>query len=167
MLGHRRVGLCRPRPLKALRARARPAEFDDVAAQARTLRKWFRKFVDDRKGQPLGADALKELGPLNRLLERDERFGRIVAGHGDGSVPELQSTRRWKSPESLLLPIGTEFATFVCEEDFSNVKGCEGPACTLLFADHTRGCARRWCSMAICGNRAKQAAHRQRLKSGN
>jgi predicted RNA-binding Zn ribbon-like protein len=25
--------------------------------------------------------------------------------------------------------------------------------------------ARRWCSMAICGNRAKQAAHRYRLKN--
>jgi predicted RNA-binding Zn ribbon-like protein len=47
---------------------------------------------------------------------------------------------------------------------FFNVKACEGPACTLMFADHTRGRARRWCSMAICGNRAKQAAHRQRLK---
>jgi len=45
------------------------------------------------------------------------------------------------------------------------VKACEGPVCTLLFADHTRGRARRWCSMALCGNRAKQAAHRHRLKA--
>ncbi|TMK40723.1 MAG: hypothetical protein E6G70_27385, partial [Alphaproteobacteria bacterium] len=25
--------------------------------------------------------------------------------------------------------------------------------------------ARRWCTMAICGNRAKQAAHRSRLRN--
>jgi predicted RNA-binding Zn ribbon-like protein len=156
-----------PEALKALRAQAMPGEFDGVAAQARSLRKWFRKFVYDRKGRPLRADDLKELGPLNRLLERDERFSRIVAGHHHGNGPglELRSTRRWKSPESLLLPIGAVLAKLVCEEDFSNVKACEGPACTLLFADHTRGRARRWCSMAICGNRAKQAAHRHRLKS--
>ena len=156
-----------PEALKALRAQAMPGEFDGVAAQARSLRKWFRKFVYDRKGRPLRADDLKDLAPLNRLLERDERFGRIVAGHhhGNGSGLELRSTRRWKSPESLLLPIGAVLAEFVCEEDFSNVKACEGPTCTLLFADHTRGRARRWCSMALCGNRAKQAAHRQRLKS--
>ena len=156
-----------PEVLKALRTQALPGEFDGVAAQARSLRKWFRKFVYDRKGQPLRADDLKDLGPLNRLLERDERFSRIVAGHhhGNGSGLELRSTRRWKSPESLLLPIGAVLAKFVCEEDFSNVKACEGPTCTLLFADHTRGRARRWCSMAICGNRAKQAAHRQRLRS--
>ena len=55
-------------------------------------------------------------------------------------------------------------AKFVCEEDFTQVKACEGPACTLMFVDHTRGHARRWCSMALCGNRAKQAAHRHRLK---
>jgi predicted RNA-binding Zn ribbon-like protein len=33
-----------------------------------------------------------------------------------------------------------------------------------VFVDRTRRRARRWCSMAICGNRAKQAAHRSRLK---
>jgi len=73
--------------------------------------------------------------------------------------------RRWRSPESLLLPIGEALARFVCEEDFARVKACEGHRCTLVFADHTRMQARRWCSMAICGNRAKQAAHRNRLKN--
>src|SRR5271156_1419048 len=123
-----------PDALKTLRSQAMPGEFDGVAAQARALRKWFREFVSDRKGRPLrGADDVKELGPLNRLIERDERFGCIVASHDDGSGLELRSTRRWKSPESLLLPIGEVLAEFVCEEDLSNVKACEGPTCTLLF----------------------------------
>jgi predicted RNA-binding Zn ribbon-like protein len=64
-----------------------------------------------------------------------------------------------------LLPVGEALARLVCDEDFSHVKACEGRACTLLFADHTRGHARRWCSMALCGNRAKQVAHRDRLKA--
>jgi len=64
-----------------------------------------------------------------------------------------------------LLPVAQSLAQLVSREDFSHVRACEGPSCTLLFADHTRGHARRWCSMAICGNRAKQAAHRQRLKA--
>ena len=145
--------------------RAMPGEFDNVAAQARSLRDWFRGFVRQRKGRPLTAEDLGELEPLNRLLERDEGFGRIVAPHhGHASGLEFQTMRRWRSPEALLLPIAEALAKFVCEQDFSNVKACEGPACTLMFADHTRGRARRWCSMAICGNRAKQAAHRSRLK---
>jgi predicted RNA-binding Zn ribbon-like protein len=151
--------------LETLRAQAMPGELDNVAAQARSLREWFRGFVRQRKGRPLTSKTLGELEPINRLLERDEGFGRIVADdHGDASGLAFQTMRRWRSPEALLLPIGEALAKFVCEEDFSNVKACEGPACTLMFADHTRGRARRWCIMAICGNRAKQAAHRSRLK---
>src|SRR5262249_51762969 len=77
---------------------------------------------------------------------------------------ELRPTRRWHSADVLLIPIAEVLARFICSEDFTHVKACEGPTCTLLFADHTRGGARRWCSMALCGNRAKQAAHRQRRK---
>jgi predicted RNA-binding Zn ribbon-like protein len=151
--------------LETLRAQATPAEFDNVAAQARDLREWFRGFVRPRKGRSLAPGDLSELQPLNRLLARDEGFGRIVAQDPEqGHALAFRTMRRWRSPESLLLPIGEALAKFVCEEDFSNVRACEGPACTLMFADHTRGRARRWCSMAICGNRAKQAAHRQRMK---
>jgi predicted RNA-binding Zn ribbon-like protein len=159
------VGFVPADALEILRAQAMPGEFDTVAAQARSLREWFRGFVRQHKGRPLSAETLRELEPLNRLLERDEGFGRIVVrNHGSAAGLELRMMRRWRSPESLLLPIGEALAKFVCEEDFSYVKACEGPACTLMFADHTRGHARRWCSMAICGNRAKQAAHRHRLK---
>jgi len=152
--------------LEALRAQALPGELDSVAAQARSLREWFRTFIRHHEGRSLTAKDLGELEPLNRLLERDEEFGRIVA-HSDGKAIglELRTMRRWRSPESLLLPIGEALARFVCEKDFSNVKACEGPTCTLIFVDRTRGRARRWCSMAICGNRAKQAAHRHRLRT--
>ena len=148
--------------LQSIRARALPGELDAIADQARQLREWFRGFVREHKGQTLPTDAPLALEPLNRLLERDDRFGRIVA---DGDGLELQTLRRWRSPEALLMPVGETLATFVCEESFADVKACEGPACTLLFVDHTRGRKRRWCSMALCGNRAKQAAHRQRLKA--
>jgi predicted RNA-binding Zn ribbon-like protein len=156
-----------PEALKALRAQAMPGEFDNVATQARSLREWFRGFVQGHKGHPLTCTDLNELGALNRLLERDEGYSRIV-GHGQADTAfDFKSMRRWRSPDSLLLPIGEALAKFVCTEDFSDVKACEGPQCTLMFADHTRGHARRWCSMAICGNRAKQAAHRNRLKPKN
>jgi predicted RNA-binding Zn ribbon-like protein len=151
--------------LKDMRHRASPGELDAIADQARNLREWFRAFVQKHKGRPLVSKNLEELAQLNRLLERDETFARIVAGHEKGRPPlELRVLRRWRGPEALLLPIGEALARFVCTEDFSLVKACEGAACTLVFADHTRGRARRWCSMAICGNRAKQAAHRHRLK---
>jgi predicted RNA-binding Zn ribbon-like protein len=152
--------------LQGIRARALPGELDKVADQARQLREWFRAFVHQHRGRPLALASVSELEPLNRLLARDERFSRIVLRLDTGPASlELEEARPWRSPESLLLPIGVALARLVVTEDFANVKACEGPACTLLFADHTRGHARRWCSMAICGNRAKQAAHRQRVKA--
>ena len=160
------AGLAPAPMLEDIRARALPGELDKIADQARSLREWFRGFVQQHKGRPLSADDLGELEPLNRLLERDDIFSRIAGQPAGAPIPfELQPVRRWRSPESLLLPIGETLARLVCTEDFTHVKACEGPACTLLFADHTRGHARRWCSMAICGNRAKQAAHRHRAKA--
>ena len=151
--------------LNTLRAQALPGELDNVADQARNLREWFRAFVRDRKGRSLAPGDLDALEPLNRLLRRDQTFSALVAGSGEtGAMFQLRATRRWRSPDSLLLPIAEALAETVCAEDFAHVKACEGSTCTLVFADHTRGRARRWCSMAACGNRAKQATHRSRLK---
>jgi len=159
------AGMVSAPTLAAMRSQFAASELDAVAAQARALREWFRGFVRQRKGRPLASADLRELDPLNRLLARDDRYGEVVAGNVDeGPAFEYRVTRRWNSPESLLMPIAEALAKLVCEEDFTQVKACEGPRCTLLFADHTRGHARRWCSMAICGNRAKVAAHRKRLK---
>jgi predicted RNA-binding Zn ribbon-like protein len=160
------AGLVPEDVLSSIRVRAIPGELDRLASQARSLREWFRDFVQAHKGHALKSADLIGLEPLNQLLKRDEGYGEIVASaHGEPSVLRLSRSRRWTSPETLLLPIAESMARLVCDEDFSYVKACEGPACTMLFADHTRGHARRWCSMAICGNRAKQAAHRHRLKS--
>jgi predicted RNA-binding Zn ribbon-like protein len=155
-----------PRPtLDEIRQRAIPGELDKVAGQARNLREWFRTFVLKHRGTRLSEAALGELDPLNLLLERDEKYSKVTARpDAEAAGLEFRSLRRWRSPESLLQPLGEVMAKLVTDEDFEHIKACEGPTCTLLFADHTRGHSRRWCSMEICGNRAKQAAHRNRLK---
>ena len=151
--------------LNDLRGKAVPGELDKVATQARNLREWFRGFVQEHKGRPLTGKAIKQLEPLNQILERDESYSQLLA-HEKGAGPlELRKMRRWRSPESLLIPIAEILAKFVCDEDFTHVKACEGHHCTLMFADHTNRHARRWCSMAICGNRAKQIAHRNRVSA--
>jgi len=151
--------------LNAMRKQAKPGEIDRVAAQARRLREWFRTLLREHQRKPPKALELEDLEPLNRLLSRDEGFGRLVPQKkGRTTALELQRTRRWRSPESLLLPIGEALARLLAEEDLSDVKACEGAACTLMFADRTRARSRRWCSMEICGNRAKQIAHRIRIK---
>jgi predicted RNA-binding Zn ribbon-like protein len=161
----RHAGLVPAAVLDDLRKRA-PAELDEVAAQARRLREWFRGFVSNHKGRALKRADLDQLRPLNRLLEREDGCSQIASSpSGADQALEIRFLRRWRHPDALLLPIAEALAQLVVTENFENVRACESPACTLMFADHTRGRHRRWCSMAICGNRAKQAAHRRRLSA--
>jgi predicted RNA-binding Zn ribbon-like protein len=155
--------------LNTFRASAMPGELDAVAAQARSLREWFRGFVRKHSGKSLKPGALKEVQPLNRILERDETFGQVIVDNEDGFAGgslhlKWVEQRRWRSPENLLLPIAREIANVICREDFRLVRACEGHSCTLMFVDRTKSHRRRWCSMAVCGNRAKQAALRERLR---
>lgn len=162
----------------AMQSGALPGELDTVAAQARAFREWFRGFVLEHAGHSVGPKAMAQLEPLNRLLARDDAYGVIVPSEADGRAGDSEDERghgpglrwrwrrHWRNPEMLLLPIAKAMADLVCDADFRQVKTCEGPTCTMLFLDTTKGRARRWCSMAVCGNRAKQAAHRARTRDG-
>ena len=161
------AGLVERETLDEIRRAAKPRELDALAERARALREWWRGFVQRHRGKPLARSAASELEPLNQLLARDEAFAQVVAmaksDMHEGEPPlALVSRRRWTSPEALLLPIANAIAELVTSADFADVKKCEGPTCVLHFLDSTRSRRRRWCSMAVCGNRAKQAAHRDR-----
>ena len=163
------AGLVEASVAKTMRTNTIPGELDAVAAQARVLREWFRGFVLAHAGHQINSNVLAELGPLNRHLQRDEAFCEIVRADGETDARHSDHlhcrwSRRWRTPDTLLLPVAQAMADLVCNADFTMVKKCEGPTCTMLFLDTTKGHARRWCSMAVCGNRAKQASHRARLK---
>jgi predicted RNA-binding Zn ribbon-like protein len=159
--------------LAQFRQRTSLRALDAVALQARELREWLRVFVRNHAGKPLAASALRELAPLNQLLERDEAYGQIEVsppadwGRNDGDEQHAlrwKALRRWHSPKSLLLPIAEAMGDLICRKNFSLVRGCEGPTCTLWFHDVSKSHARRWCTMAVCGNRAKAVAHRARRR---
>ena len=137
---------------------------DEVARQAREFREWLRGFVTARLGKSLRATAAA-VAPLNELLARDNSFQRVeVAGRDaeDGRRLLLRRVHPWENPGELLHPIAGAAADLICNQDFRLIRSCEGSACTLVFLDRTKAHARRWCSMAVCGNRAKAAAHRAR-----
>ena len=62
--------------LAASQKSAVPGELDDIAAQARALRDWFKLFVYKHMGRPLQPTALRELEPLNQR-PRAKVTGRI------------------------------------------------------------------------------------------
>ncbi|HUE26488.1 MAG TPA: CGNR zinc finger domain-containing protein [Solirubrobacteraceae bacterium] len=47
---------------------------------------------------------------------------------------------------------------------WSRLKICPGDDCGWAFYDHSRNQSGRWCSMAVCGGRAKARAHYRRRR---
>ena len=134
---------------------------DGVAGRAREFRDWLRGFVTRHMGKPLTTGAAKALGPLNELLAGDTSCPAVEAADGDRAL-RLRRVRRWESADELLHPVAEAAADLVCSVDFRLIRACEGSVCSLLFLDRTKAHGCRWCSMAVCGNRAKAAAHRAR-----
>jgi len=138
---------------------------DSIATQTRDLREYFREFILSHAGHTLDGSALTALDRLNQLLARDHQYQQIRLDQNGFSI-QLQQERHWEKAEDLLLPIANAMANLICTTDFTQIKNCEGPTCSLWFLDISKNHKRRWCTMSVCGNRAKAATHRAR-KKGN
>jgi predicted RNA-binding Zn ribbon-like protein len=135
------------------------------------LREWFRSFIAVRAGAPLAMHSAAGLRRLNEVLAKSETHSRLDlapleqaqdAEAAAGNGLRLRRVRHWSAPSQLLHPIAEAMAELVCQADFRMVRSCEAPDCTLCFLDRTKSHRRRWCSMALCGNRMKVAAFRAR-----
>jgi len=102
------------------------------------------------------------VAPINEIL-------RITEGHDELLVREggwrLEFIGRESGLEWLLAAIARSAAELIVEGQNAPVKRCANAECRLFFYDDSRTRRRRWCSMAVCGNRHKVAAFLKR-KSG-
>jgi len=53
-----------------------------------------------------------------------------------------------------------------CAGTWERLKACAADDCQWAFYDTSRNRSRTWCSMEVCGNRAKTRAYRARLSDG-
>ncbi|GAA2533838.1 hypothetical protein Ahu01nite_098510 [Winogradskya humida] len=67
-----------------------------------------------------------------------------------------------QSPVPALTPIVETVANAVATGAWARIKLCAAPECRWAFQDVSRNGGSRWCSMAVCGNRHKTRAYRQR-----
>jgi predicted RNA-binding Zn ribbon-like protein len=143
-----------------LKKRAGLEALDTAAAEARKLRKWMSEWIARWSEQP-GADYSAELRRLNALLERATHYREVVAAdHG----LHLHEHYRIDTPDQLISLVASQLAALITSEQPELVKHCAGAACTIWFLDRTKAHARRFCSAASCGNRAKVAAFRERQR---
>ncbi|TSP13440.1 CGNR zinc finger domain-containing protein [Cupriavidus campinensis] len=126
-----------------------------LATAARALREAVRLIVARRK-----AGAKPDLAPLNDALAAG---GSHLAVHPlpEGGV-RIARIHAAANAAQCLVPLAEAAADLLAHGDFRRVRQCESDECTLWFYDRTKSHRRRWCSMALCGNRHKVAAFRKR-----
>jgi predicted RNA-binding Zn ribbon-like protein len=113
---------------------------------------------------------------LSRALRlRDAVYATALGGDGwDGVALEAERAARaarltpagWELPECVDLPVlatARAAAEFLLSDRRAGVRACPGRGCGWLFVDSSG--RRRWCSMATCGNRAKQRRHAERVRA--
>ncbi len=87
------------------------------------------------------------------------RARQVLVAHGDGFAWSLPARPTLGDPlDALLVSVGE----LLSSQDLARVRSCPGSGCGWLFLD--RSGRRRWCRMAVCGNRAKQARHVDRTR---
>ncbi|RLK33391.1 CGNR zinc finger domain-containing protein [Cupriavidus plantarum] len=122
---------------------------------ARALRDPLRQTVARRK-----AGKKLDLGWLNDALAAGGSHLATQIGP-DGNVI-MTRVYPVETAAHYLVPLAEAIADLLVHGDFDLVKQCESDDCILWFYDRTRSHRRRWCSMALCGNRHKVAAFRRR-----
>jgi predicted RNA-binding Zn ribbon-like protein len=130
--------------------------FDQGIRFRGTLREMVKRIVA-RKSIPDSAVA-----SINQILSQCPGYPQLVYKKG-GYVRQFQSQATQKG--GLLAPLAEAASDLLCSGKLSLVKKCGNPACILYFYDTTKNHTRNWCSMQLCGNRIKVAAHYQRKRN--
>ena len=100
--------------------------------------------------------------PINEVLRITEGHDELVQG-SDGW--KLEFVAREGGLDWLLAAVARSGAEILTEGQEARVRVCANPGCGLFFCDTSRTHRRRWCSMAVCGNRHKVASFARRRAS--
>ena len=152
-----------------VRARLGDSDHDHLA-----LGREARAYLGDHDVEvPAGNPGRADLADLRRV--RAAARGVIEGGPGaaDPDVAPLveraryrlgpggrlqAASRGWRGVTDAMLPGLIELDTVR-----DRLRVCANPACRFVFVDRSRNAVRRWCEMAVCGNRLKGRRFRHRM----
>jgi predicted RNA-binding Zn ribbon-like protein len=155
----------------------------ELLADPAALERWLRR----HRLLGGGSDRLAP-ADLRRALEVRERLRELAGRNGPGRAPgnphaELNRLAEGAAVEVRFTRSGPRFiaprdagfdgtlgrllaitASSLIDGSWQRLKVCPGSDCGWTFYDHSRNLSGRWCSMAVCGGRAKARAHYRRHK---
>ena len=142
------------------RATQQPAGAAASLIDARRVRASLRSLAE--RGQVSERIRMEALSEINRVLGRsagtrrldlktDGTFGRSFVPVGDAFA-------------GLVIPVVESAADALIAGELARVRRCADARCMRVFYDTTKNGRRRWCDMSTCGNRAKAARHREKVR---
>ncbi|HUJ92599.1 MAG TPA: CGNR zinc finger domain-containing protein [Gaiellaceae bacterium] len=126
---------------------------DADAAEARALREALRELMRANNGEPadhVGAAA---------LLDASGRRAALAVRFDTGSIRLVPRERGVRGALGIVLGAAGEA---MANGSWRRAKACRSDTCRWAFVDHSRNQSRQWCSMSVCGNRAKARTFRER-----
>jgi hypothetical protein len=122
----------------------------------------------DRHGLAPICGEVEDLGTM-RALRDDLRC--MAMGEGDCSVDVpvtvlMEGGRVMLGGKTPRGVIAAAAARLAVEDRLGRVKICPADDCRWAFYDTSKNQSRQWCSMKVCGNRAKARNHRERAAAG-
>jgi len=143
------------------RAQQQPAGAAAALVDARRVRGALR--VLSERGSLNDHVRLAALTEINRVLGRSAGTRRLEL-RNDGTF-QRSFVPVGDAFAGLMIPIVESAADALILGELPRVRRCADARCPRVFYDSTKNGRRRWCDMSTCGNRAKAARHREKLRA--
>ena len=134
---------------------AREADLERAVGLREALRSLLLANSGAKEADPRAIETLNRLAlrlPVKARFDGEGRAGlEERSGSVDGALGHLLGLVLWASAD------GT----------WRRLKACVNPECRLAFYDASKNRSGVWCDMALCGNRSKGRAHRERHRDGH
>lgn len=85
----------------------------------------------------------------------------VVAFDADGTARLVPAEG---GVEGVIARLSAIVAHSQAEGTWASMKACPADSCGWAFYDHSRNHSRTWCTMSVCGNRAKARSYRARQR---
>jgi predicted RNA-binding Zn ribbon-like protein len=139
------------------RAELNQGQMSSLLEQAKSFRGTLRGLAERLAASKSVPDPT--IATINRFLSLRSGFPQLVRRKG-GFEQRFHSAAT--PTQSILSSLAEAASDLLCRANFALIKKCGNPSCILYFYDTTKNHTRNWCSMQMCGNRMKVAAHYRR-----
>ena len=137
----------------------RPGSDEAAIARIRRTRAALRELADAAYEHRLPNQ--RAIDEINRALKAREVIQLVPAADG-----LLLDHRHIGDPvDDALANLATPIVREVTSGRPDRLRACASDTCRWIFYDDSRTGRRRWCDMSSCGNRAKAARHRAKVKA--